>query len=297
MSAKFFAAELLPPQTTLESASAYSYARDFLDNRFVYVVISPRAHGLSIGVNMNPDGLCNFDCVYCEVNRHCHRPDRELDLSVMAVELEKTLLLVSSGQLRQLSRYERLSDDLLQLRHVALSGDGEPTLNPDFSRAVQTVVHVRALQLGPFFKLVLVTNGTGLDAPKVRDGLRYLTREDEVWVKLDAGTQAHMDRINRSQVSLDKVLKNTLNLGRQRPIIIQSLFPLLDGEEPPAEEIESFIQRLNELKDGGAWISLVQIYSATRPMANAACGHLSLKTLSRIGRRVRAETGLKTEVF
>ena len=44
--------------------TAFGCSRDFLDGRFVYTVISPRARGLSVGVNMNPDKRCNFDCVY-----------------------------------------------------------------------------------------------------------------------------------------------------------------------------------------------------------------------------------------
>jgi len=63
--------------------------RAFLGNRFVYAVISQRARGLSIGINMNPDKVCNFDCAYCEVNRDIPARDRTVDLKVLAVELEK----------------------------------------------------------------------------------------------------------------------------------------------------------------------------------------------------------------
>src|SRR5207249_5226900 len=86
-------------------------------------------------------------------------------------------------------------------------------------------------------------------------------------------------------------------VGRQRPIVIQSLFPAIGGEEPPLEEIEQYARRLLELKEAGADISLVQIYSATRPSANSACGHLPLRVLSRIAQTVRQTTGLKAEVF
>jgi hypothetical protein len=79
--------------------------------------------------------------------------------------------------------------------------------------------------------------------------------------------------------------------------VIQSLFPLIRDEEPPAEEIEQYVNRLQELKAGGAQIALVQIYSAHRPPHLPDCGHLPLKSLSRIARRVRAVTGLKAEVF
>jgi wyosine [tRNA(Phe)-imidazoG37] synthetase (radical SAM superfamily) len=185
----------------------------------------------------------------------------------------------------------------LQLRHVAFSGDGEPTLCPSFEEAVKEVVHVRALGTHPFFKLVLITNGTGLDLPAVREGLRYFTAEDEIWIKLEAGTQEYMDRVNRGQVSLQKVMQNTLLVGRQRPVVIQSLFPLVDGAEPPEEEIDEYLERLTELKEGGARISMVQIYSATRPTTHPECAHLSLKRLSGIQHRIRTGVGLCAEVF
>ena len=277
--------------------TAFGCPRDFLGNRFVYVVISPRARGLSIGLNMNPDKFCNFDCVYCEVNRDAPPAERELDVCVMATELEKTLFLIHSGEIRQLPGFSGLSPELLRLRHVAFSGDGEPTLCQNFSEAVQAVAHVRARKFHPFFKMVLITNGAGLDLPQVQDGLRYFTREDEIWIKLDAGTQAYMDRVNRSEIPLEKVMENARLVGRKHPIIIQSLSPLIAGQEPPTEEIDQYIQRLRELKDSGAIISLVQIYSATRPTVHSDCGHLSLKSMARIGQRIKTETGLKAEVF
>ena len=98
-------------------------------------------------------------------------------------------------------------------------------------------------------------------------------------------------------MSLEKVLTNILSLARQRPVVIQSLFPAINGEEPSLEEIEQYAQRLKELKADGAQISLVQIYSAARPMSHAECGHLPLKTLSHIAQIVRQTTGLKAEVF
>jgi wyosine [tRNA(Phe)-imidazoG37] synthetase (radical SAM superfamily) len=297
MSAKLCIVEEPQEMRTSQAETAFGCPRDFLGNRFVYVVISPRARGLSIGLNMNPDKFCNFDCVYCEVNRSVPPPERELDVRVMAAELEKTLVLIHAGTIRQVAGCGALSGDLLQLRHVAFSGDGEPTLCANFAEAVQAVVHVRARRFHPFFKMVLITNGTGLDSPPVQEGLRYFTREDEIWIKLDAGTQHYMDRVNRSEVPLDKVIKNAMLIGRKRPIIIQSLFPLIAQQEPPPEEIDEYIKRLRELKDAGVMISLIQIYSATRPVACSDCGHISLQSLARICRRIKTEVGLKAEVF
>lgn len=281
-----------------ERETAFGCPRDFLDNRFVYIVLSPRARGLSVGINLNPDKFCDFDCVYCEVNRQQASRERHLDTDVMAVELEHTLQLVASGELRERPACRNLPPDLLKLKQVALSGDGEPTLSPQFSAAVREAVHVRALGQFPFFKLVLITNGSGLDRAEVQEGLKLLTRQDEIWIKLDGGTQAYLDRINRPRaVKLEQTLANILLVARERPVVIQSLFPSLDHEPPPAEEIEQFALRLRELREQGAQISLVQIYSATRPIQNKGCGHLPLKTLSRIAQSVRLVAGLKAEVF
>jgi wyosine [tRNA(Phe)-imidazoG37] synthetase (radical SAM superfamily) len=282
---------------SLAAETAFGCPRDFLGNRFIYAVVSPRARGLSIGVNMNPDKYCDFNCGYCEVNRAAPPREQNLDVKVIASELQRTLELVCSGHIRDRPPYSLLPDELLQLRHVALSGDGEPTRCPIFVEAVHAVMHVRALGKFPFFKVVLITNSTGLDLPSVQEGLKCFTPQDEIWAKLDAGTQAYMNRINRPNCSIDKVLANILLVGRQRPVIIQSLFTMVNGKGPASEEIDRYAERLRALKLNGAQITLVQIYSATRPILHPEFGHLPLKTLSRIARRVRRVTGLKAEVF
>ncbi|MBN2507211.1 MAG: radical SAM protein [Verrucomicrobia bacterium] len=289
-----------PPEPRPAAAAretAFGFPRNFLDNRFVYVVVSPRARGLSIGINMNPDKRCDFNCVYCEVNREIPGRDSRLDVGVMETELQQTLKLAHQGKLREIPLYRSLPHDLLEVRHVALSGDGEPTLSPDFAAAVHAVVHVRAQSRLPFFKMVLITNGTWLDLTPVQHGLKSFTKQDEIWVKLDAGTQAYMNKVNRPSVTLDKILRNILALARQRPVIIQSLFQSHEGHEPPDEEIHQYALRLKELKDQGADLALVQIYSANRPPSHAPCDHLPLKTLSRIAQTVRSIAGLNAEVF
>jgi wyosine [tRNA(Phe)-imidazoG37] synthetase (radical SAM superfamily) len=294
-------AEVLRPQEVPHGPRTWQTdggtTRNFLNNRFVYVLVSPRAHGLSVGINMNPDKRCNFDCVYCEVNRTLPARDQSLDVPVMIGELETTLALALERRLHGLPGFQSLPAELLQLRHVALSGDGEPTLSPCFAEALHAVVHLRAVCRFPFFKIVLLSNATGLDQPGVQQSLHALMPQDEVWLKLDGGTRAYLDRINRPQVPLEKVLENILVIARLRPVVIQSLFPCLNGEEPPAEEIEQYLMRLRELKEAGARISLVQVYSATRPPRHPECGHLPLKSLSKIAQAVRAGTGLRVEVF
>jgi wyosine [tRNA(Phe)-imidazoG37] synthetase (radical SAM superfamily) len=278
-------------------APTFGSARDFLENRFVYLLISERAKGLSVGVNMNPDKRCDYDCIYCEVDRRVPAAEKKLNVELMAEELQATLGLIARDELKVIRHYAALDPELRRLRHVTLSGDGEPTLSPQFKEALQAVVHVRALGKVPFFKLVLVTNGSGLNRVEVQGGIKLLTRQDEVWIKLDGGTQTYLNRINRSQVSLGQTLQNILSLARQRPVIIQSLFPAIRDLEPPAEEVEQYALRLKELKEHGAQIPLVQIYSCTRPTIRDEATHLPLRSLSHIAHRVREVSGLPAEVF
>jgi wyosine [tRNA(Phe)-imidazoG37] synthetase (radical SAM superfamily) len=181
------------------------------------------------------------------------------------------------------------------LRHVALSGDGEPTLAPNFVEAVQAVVRVRAV--GGFFKIVLLTNGTGLNRTEVLRGLEFITASDEIWIKLDGGDQARLNLVNRPLVSREEILENILVVGRRRPIVIQSMFPAIDRAEPPSQDIQGYAECLKKLVAGGAQISLVQIYSAARPAVRSDWGHLPLRVLSQIAQIVRQVTGLRTEVF
>jgi wyosine [tRNA(Phe)-imidazoG37] synthetase (radical SAM superfamily) len=285
--------EALPARTTRPKLPA----RESRGRSLVYCVVSQRAKGLSIGVNMNPDGNCNFDCVYCEVDRHACRGESMVNVEQMRAELDQVLELAINGRLREFPAFHATPADLLELKEVALSGDGEPTLCPNFREVIEGVAHLRAAGRWPFFKIVLITNGTGLHLPPVRSGIELLTSYDEIWVKLDAGTQTGLDIVNRADVRLEVVIENIIRLGRHRPIVIQSLFPLLRGMEPSMEEISAYIDRLREIRDEGARIDYVQVYSAHRPAIHPDIGHLPLRSLSAIAKRVREEIGLRADVF
>lgn len=271
-------------------------SRRFHGNRYVYTVLSQRAGGLSIGLNLNPDQRCNFDCIYCEIDRDGRRAPHGVPVPTLIHELEQMLELVRAGCASELG-YEGMPPELFGLKEVAVSGDGEPTLCPNFREALEAVIELRDRPGTPGFKIVVITNSIGLGFPRVRDGIAQLAEDDEVWAKLDAGTQAYMDIVNRPGISIEIILKGIRDLARLRPVVIQSLFPLIDGEEPSPEEIRAYAENLLQLRKEGAQISLVQIYSAHRPAARSVCGHLPLRSLSRIAQTVREIAGLPAEVF
>ena len=101
--------------------------RRFEANRFVYPVVSRRSGGVSIGINLNPSKVCNFGCIYCQVDREVQSETLFVDTDQLLHELDQMLALVISGDL---FRSEKFRDTPTLMRHladVAFSVDGEPT--------------------------------------------------------------------------------------------------------------------------------------------------------------------------
>lgn len=274
------------------------YAPYLLESgQWVRTVLSQRAGGLLITVNMNPDQRCNFDCLYCEVRRSARNKQRRMNAPLMGRELREALSKFTDLETWAHQTHPKTPHELFELKGVALSGDGEPTLCPKFLEVVREVLEIRRDPGMPWFRLILVSNSTGLDKPAVRKGLELFEDSDEIWLKLDAGTPQAMKRINQTRVPLTRIMRNIRETGRRHPIVIQSLFFDADGKGPDDSEIDAYVHRLHELKTDGAQISHIQIHSVSRPPAHGGCGHTSLSRLSEIARHVREKTGLHAEVY
>jgi wyosine [tRNA(Phe)-imidazoG37] synthetase (radical SAM superfamily) len=274
-----------------------SHPRDFGENHYVYPVVSRRAGGISIGVNLNKDKVCNFDCVYCQVDRSEPGEKEFVEIPRLVEELEAMLELAVSGRIYQQPRFAAIPAPLRRLNDIALSGDGEPTSYRNFDEIAEACAAVR--RRGPAdLKLVLITNASMLDRPRVRRGLEILdANQGEIWAKLDAGTEAYYRRIARSSIPFSKILGNLLDAARARPIVIQSLFLRLDGQPPPPEEQEAYCQRLNQIVASGGRIRLVQVHTVARPPAERCVTSLSDAEVDALAQRVRQRTGLEVAAF
>ena len=91
-----------------------------------------RAGGISIGVNLNPDKVCNFDCIYCQVDRTTQSETQFVETRELLEELEATLQLVASGDLFEHPQFQSIPAALRRLNDIAFSGDGEPTTYRNF---------------------------------------------------------------------------------------------------------------------------------------------------------------------
>jgi len=273
------------------------HSRTWRNNRYVYPVISRRSKGLSIGVNLNPDKVCNFDCVYCSVDRTVEPEFREVDMAILKDELAHLLSLAASGEFFNESPFDQTAPELRRVNDVAFSGDGEPTSSPHFGEACGMAAELIAQSGLAGVKIVVITNATLLHQPKVRQALTFLDQHNgEIWSKLDAGTQAYFEHIERTGIPFSRVLANIAAAGAVRPIVIQSLFMNVAGVGPTGVEIDEYIARLTELKSGGCQIKLVQVYTVARRTAEDNVTPLVAPQLDAIAARVR-RLGLTAETF
>jgi wyosine [tRNA(Phe)-imidazoG37] synthetase (radical SAM superfamily) len=272
-----------------------SHPRRWRTYRYVYPVISRRAHGLSIGINLNPDAACNFDCIYCCTNRREPRHNPPLDLKVLEAELRQ--LVEMRDALFDEPEFRDLPPDYRRLNDIAFSGNGEPTASPVFAEAVRIAVDVRrAFQLDEA-KLVLITNGCFLTRRTIAPALALLDENNgEIWAKLDAGTEAYFQRVNRATCTLQHVLNSILERARTRPLVLQSLFVRIDGEPPADEEVAAYAERVRWLVTRGGALKLVQVYTVARRTAEDNVEPLQPAALERIADTIRP-LGVPVEVF
>lgn len=272
-----------------------SHGRHWRDFLYVYPVISRRAKGLSIGVNLNPDAACNFNCVYCQVDRTSRRTVKTVNLGVLESELR--YLVGNHRNLFAEPDFREVPPDYRRLNDIAFSGDGEPTASPLFPQTVQLAAKVRQDCGELNAKIIVITDACFLTRPKVAEALALLDQHNgEIWAKLDAGTEEYFRRVNRPSHRLQHVLDNILAAVRVRPIVIQSLFTRLEGQSPPASEIAAYADRLRWVCENGGRISLVQIYSVARRPAEPYVSALAPEELEQIARAVRS-LGVPVECY
>jgi wyosine [tRNA(Phe)-imidazoG37] synthetase (radical SAM superfamily) len=270
-----------------------SHPRGFRENRYVYPVVSRRAGGLSIGVNVNPDKRCNFHCAYCQVDRTTPGDDAPVSLDLLGQELDATLTAALSGELFAEPEFSDTPAALRRVCDIALSGDGEPTAFAQFEQAVARCAEARRRCGAAELKIVLITNATLLHRENVRHGLAILDANNgEIWAKLDAGTEAYFKQIAQSGVPLQRILDNLLEAARARPIVVQSLFVRAHGQPMPEAEHEAYCDRLCEITAAGGTIRWVQAHTVARPPREAWVKPLSNAELDELAERIRRRTGL-----
>lgn len=201
----------------------------------VFGPIHSRRLGSSLGINLLPTKgkLCNFDCVYCECGWNKDgRGDRRLPT---AAELRSTLE----------EKLKECRDAGTPIDSITFSGDGEPTLNPDFPEIIDITISLRDKYF-PQAKVSVLSNATRIFREDVFEALRKV---DNPILKIDAPTDALAARINQPQgeYHVEDVVADLMRF--EGNFVLQTMFlrsPSFDSSSP--EVLDGWMNIVRKLK-------------------------------------------------
>ena len=214
------------------------HRRDSAGLRYVYPVISRRAGGVSVGINLNVNNACNWACVYCQVENLTRGGPPPIDLDLLERELDGFLDDALHGDF--MSR--EVPAEARRLMDIAFSGNGEPTSAAEFPEAVQVVRRVLERHgLAGKLPVRLITNGSLLHRPGVRDGIRVLGElGGEVWFKVDRAMPAEVETINGVPMDAGKIRDNLSRCAALATTWVQTCWFALDGIAPDAAARDAY---------------------------------------------------------
>jgi len=249
------------------------HSRDSAGLRYVYPVVSRRAGGVSVGINLNTNNACNWRCIYCQV------PDLKLgaappvDLALLENELCTFLHELIHGDFMQ----QRVPEGARRINDIALSGNGEPTSAKEFVQVIALIGKLRkTLFLPPHIKLVLITNGSLMHRPYVQQGLGQMAHfHGEVWFKLDRASMAGMHAINNTEASMEKVRNNLVTAISLCPTWLQTCWFAVDGHGPDKQDENNYLDFIAGLLSDNIRPQGVLLYTLARPSLQPEAQHLS----------------------
>lgn len=269
--------------------------RDVSGLKYVYPVVSRRAGGVSIGINLNVNNACNWRCVYCQVPNLTRGTPPPIELDVLERELRSFLTYALHGDFMQ--RYVAEGDRHLQ--DIAFSGNGEPTSAKEFPEVLVLVEKVlrefnllgdEIVENQPKpIKVRLITNGSLMDKPTVQDSISHLAKcNGEVWFKLDAGTKAGIARINDVNINPQSHIARLKHCAELCPTFIQTCMFAMDGEPPHEDDIQAYLALISQVQQ---CVKGMHLYGFARPSYQAEAprlSRLSSEWLEAVAQRIRA---------
>lgn len=245
----------------------------------IFGPIHSRRLGTSLGINLMPnDGkVCTFDCLYCEAGFNAQGtgttglPTR----ARVAADLEaKLAAMQADGQ---------------QLDVITFSGNGEPTLHPDFEGIIDDTMALRD-RYYPEARVSVLSNATRLDHPDV---VRALSRVDNNILKLDSAlpaTVAMLDRPTSPAYDVNRVISQLAGFGNRCIVQTMLLRGTHDGhaiDNTTPAEIDALIEAYRTINPAE-----VMLYSIDRPTPARELTKVSREELEAIADRIR-RAGIK----
>jgi wyosine [tRNA(Phe)-imidazoG37] synthetase (radical SAM superfamily) len=247
--------------------------RDSAGLTYVYPVISRRAGGVSIGINLNPNNACNWRCIYCQVPELKRGSAPPIDLNKLETELRSFLHELVNGDFMR----KRVPPETRKIHDIALSGNGEPTSAKEFEQVIELIGSIiKDFDAAKDLKLVLITNGSLIHRPSVQAGLKRMAQlNGEVWFKFDRALAEERQRINNTKISLNKIHQHLRIAASLCPTWLQTCVFQIDGKPPNETAINAYLDFVKRLKDDGLPLQGVLLYGIARPSLQPEASQLS----------------------
>jgi len=250
-----------------------NHDRDAAGLTYVYPVISRRAGGVSIGVNLNPNNACNWHCVYCQVPDLVRGSSPNIGIPLLNSELGNFIDELLYGDFMQ----DHVPEDCRRICDVAISGNGEPTSCKQFGTVTDSIIHcLQDAGLLENIPVVLITNGSYVHRPQVQRGLEMMAaHKGEVWFKVDSATDEGIERINGVTLSPDQLHKQLEIAAASCPTWIQTCMFNWDGKPPDEAEVMAYLDFLAALVRDAVPVKGVLLYGVARPSMQPEAVHVS----------------------
>lgn len=276
--------------------TAGDHDRNAAGLRYVYPVVSRRAGGLSVGINLNVNNACNWRCVYCQVPDLVRGAPPPVDLARLRGELGGFLDNVLHGDFLA----QRVDSESRRLNDIALSGNGEPTSAREFEGVIDLIGEVRREAGVPEgVKTILITNGSLMHRPEVQAAVAKVRQlNGEVWFKVDRAPGEGMRRVNNSRAGPERVGANLGTAASLCPTWVQTCMFGWDGMAPDESQQTAYLDFLRERLAAGVRLEGVLLYSLARQSFQPEADRLQalpVDWLEGFGRRIRA-LGLEVRV-
>lgn len=260
--------------TPSQRLNTIDHSRDSAGLTYVYPVISRRAGGVSIGINLNPNNACNWRCIYCQVPNLTRGTAPRIDLSQLEKELRAFLQELTVGDYL----LKHVPEEARRINDIALSGNGEPTSAKEFEQVIELIATV--LEDFPqlkSIKLVLITNGSLINRQSVQAGLKRMAKlNGEIWFKFDRATPEERNRVNNSDISLKKIHTHLRIATSICPTWLQSCMFQIDGHPPSNSEVNAYLNFIQQLKEEKLPLQGVLLYGIARPSLQQEASRLSV---------------------
>ena len=240
--------------------SIHDHSRELSGLKYIYSVISRRAGGLSIGVNLNINNACNWQCIYCEIPNLTRGSPPPIELDVLEDELRFFLHEIIHGDYME----KNVAIEDRHLKDIAFSGNGEPTSAEEFPQVILIVKKIlEEFNLLHKIKIRLITNGSLMHKESVLEGIQVLaSMNGEVWFKVDAGLEENTKVINQVNIKPQQVIDRLKRCSEICPTFVQTCIFTIDNKEPNNKEIDAYIKLIDSAKKS---IKGVHLYGIARP--------------------------------